>query len=725
MSPMLPSFGPRAARVAALALLALLYLAPSASADDTGLTEARLIERADGGVAIEAEVPPALLAALRAPLFPERFGAPSRPEYGQLGFGITVRWEVEAAEDPLGPGDVIVLPWARSAVIIDARWADGTRGRALFPGSFGVIRVRVDQLRAGAAEPRALALAHVRDGAGPEVAMALRLLLVLAIVAAAGRRADRLALAASLGYLLAPVALDVGVPALDPALGRAGLGVGAALLARAALRGTDAGRLAGLVLVVGVVDGLGLAGGAVSDAHLASTFGAAAPVGLAVALGAALLSSAAALRAVARRVAPALGVLGVALGAAAFDLGVRSSAVGEGSTVQLEASAASGAGGVGARAAPAPRALENTALVFLSMEPREVRVEALLKLADFTGPLGIDATSGDVVGLEAQAQIVERTRDVISSLTRVRIDGRDGVALLERADFVTLAATGVSVVTGDAPIALTDAIVGVTLVYGADRPPTSVSLSWGGFPTSDAAVPAIWSAPTGSGDSVLTIESPVLEWTGDFTSLAGSDVTAVTVEPPRWPLVSLALLALAGLIARTLGRRSEVALSAARGGAIGALCLWPFLRAPVQLPFGLGERPSTEGAAAVVDDVLTNVYRSFDLRDEGAIYDRLAVSVTGDALSDVYLENRRALELENRGGARARVDDVEVFEVESIEPDDGGYLVRAAWTVAGSVNHFGHVHYRRNRYDARLSLVVEEGAWKLRGIDVLDEQREL
>ncbi|MEM9383000.1 MAG: hypothetical protein AAGB93_23830, partial [Planctomycetota bacterium] len=226
MSPLLRSHGARAARVLALALLALVALAPAVRADDTGLTEARLIELADGGLAIEAEVPPALLAALRAPLFPERFGAPSRPEYGQLGFGITVRWEVGPAEPPLGSGDVVVLPWARSAAIIDARWADGTRGRALFPGSYGVIRVRVDALRAGAAEPRALAVAHVRDGAAPPAAMALRLLLVIAMVAAAGRRADRLALAAALGYLLAPVALDLGAPALDPALGRVGLGIG-------------------------------------------------------------------------------------------------------------------------------------------------------------------------------------------------------------------------------------------------------------------------------------------------------------------------------------------------------------------------------------------------------------------------------------------------------------------------------------------------------------------
>jgi len=128
----------------------------------------------------------------------------------------------------------------------------------------------------------------------------------------------------------------------------------------------------------------------------------------------------------------------------------------------------------------------------------------------------------------------------------------------------------------------------------------------------------------------------------------------------------------------------------------------------------------------VADGLLTGVYRSFDLRDEEAIYDRLAISVTGERLTELYLQSRRALELQNRGGARARVDQVEVHEVRSVRRDgDGGFRVEATWTVSGSVNHFGHVHYRQNRYDAALHLVAVDGAWKLRDIEILDERRVL
>jgi hypothetical protein len=80
--------------------------------------------------------------------------------------------------------------------------------------------------------------------------------------------------------------------------------------------------------------------------------------------------------------------------------------------------------------------------------------------------------------------------------------------------------------------------------------------------------------------------------------------------------------------------------------------------------------------------------------------------------------------MEERGGARARVDAVEVVEVDDIRPaDGGGFEARAVWTVGGTVTHFGHRHFRQNRYDARVLLETVEGSWKIGTIEVLEEER--
>jgi coenzyme F420-reducing hydrogenase beta subunit len=112
-----------------------------------------------------------------------------------------------------------------------------------------------------------------------------------------------------------------------------------------------------------------------------------------------------------------------------------------------------------------------------------------------------------------------------------------------------------------------------------------------------------------------------------------------------------------------------------------------------------------------------------EFREEAVIYDRLAVSVTGETLADVYLEQRRALEMEERGGAQARVEAVEILEAREIESRDTGFGVHSIWTVGGMVTHFGHRHFRQNRYDARIAVVPVAGMWKIQSIEVLEQDR--
>jgi len=125
--------------------------------------------------------------------------------------------------------------------------------------------------------------------------------------------------------------------------------------------------------------------------------------------------------------------------------------------------------------------------------------------------------------------------------------------------------------------------------------------------------------------------------------------------------------------------------------------------------------------------VLPDVYRAFEFPTGAAAYDPLALTVAGPTLRSVYLEHRGAVEMEERGGTRARVEAREVTQVDSVEPGGpdapGGFVTRAKWTVGGTVTHFGERHFRQNGYDARIVVVPVEGSWKIQSIEVLDEER--
>ena len=43
------------------------------------------------------------------------------------------------------------------------------------------------------------------------------------------------------------------------------------------------------------------------------------------------------------------------------------------------------------------------------------------------------------------------------------------------------------------------------------------------------------------------------------------------------------------------------------------------------------------------------------------MYDRLAISVSGDLLEDIYLQNRKSMVIEQAGGAQAKVKKVEIL----------------------------------------------------------------
>ena len=146
----------------------------------------------------------------------------------------------------------------------------------------------------------------------------------------------------------------------------------------------------------------------------------------------------------------------------------------------------------------------------------------------------------------------------------------------------------------------------------------------------------------------------------------------------------------------------------------------------VGMSFVLGRplAPPGEATERVVTDLLRNIYKAFDYRQESDIYDALERSVTGGLLTDIYLETQRGLELANQGGARATVQSIEMQALDILPGENGdGFRASATWNVNGSVGHWGHVHTRVNQYQAELDIEAVDSRWKLTGMNVLQEQR--
>lgn len=363
---------------------------------------------------------------------------------------------------------------------------------------------------------------------------------------------------------------------------------------------------------------------------------------------------------------------------------------------------------------------------FLAVEAFEVRHEVLVRLKDVAED--IELTASGTLGIEAQGNVKDRLQAMVLPLATVTIDGQEATPIVDRVDFLTVGTQGVLPRSEPVPEIVSEAFIGVTLVYLTPRTPGELTLRWEALEGVMSEVPATVSDAEFSQTMTLTAEEPVLEWQNNLSEDPIPVVNAVAIEPLEIPVplltVPLLILSIVLLISGLRGKQSATRFALARVVLAVGLVVAPIAETAVALPSSLGSVPSTGEARRILAGVLPNVYRAFEFREESDAYDRLAVSVTGDTLSEIYLEHRRSLEMEERGGARARVETVEVPEVREVLPaENGGFVADAVWVVGGTVTHFGHRHFRQNRYDARVKLLPVDNTWKIHTIELFDEER--
>jgi len=537
-----------------------------------------------------------------------------------------------------------------------------------------------------------------------------------------------------LGAVTLAVALGTGLPAGPAAIG---LAIGVVLLARESLRGEkERRRLAGLAVAAGFVHGFGLA------ALLAEDLGVGAGLGSQVVavlgmdavhlLGVGLVGLVlgwAGRALVGQRartgLAYAAGIGGMALALSIAFAGQVSTASAIDASAIPPQGPSSAAAGPGASQRLAPSSPNAPIQSFLAVEPFEVRHEVMLRLGGLSTALGLDPES--MLAVEDQPAVTDSLVRMVLGWTSVTVDGSPVEPLLRRADYMTVDPTGALPRTNPVPEEIASAVVGVVVAYPTTGMPEQVRLEWEPFPEVASELPATVIDPENTSSTSVSVSSNSVRWENTLIEDPIPSVAAVEVEPTRIPIpwLSIPLLIIAALLFASglRGDRRGRSLALARIALAAALVVGPVARSALAVPGSAGRMPSERQARRILSGLLPNVYRALEFRQEEAIYDRLAVSVTGETLTEVYLEQRRALEMEERGGAQARVETVEVQDAREIERAGDGFSVRGEWTVGGMVTHFGHRHFRQNRYDARVGIEPVDGTWKIRSIEVLEQER--
>ncbi len=378
---------------------------------------------------------------------------------------------------------------------------------------------------------------------------------------------------------------------------------------------------------------------------------------------------------------------------------------------------------------------QSALMTFLYIEPYEVRHEVLTRVKDLEEWMDLGLRGDEHIEIDELEPLKQRIGEFMLERNEVKIDGVPGKPILDRTNYVTVGINGIQILEVPERLEISTAIVGVILTYIHEGIPQEVTVDWELFTDQVERVPATSTDPAGPLPTYVFPDDNVHTWTNYLKNYTLPTVETVAVKGSlgqfQVPLVSAgsALLLLAGLgwlaRRRTRGGGIRLPLAASLALAIVTVAAWPYARLAVDRPVALAGELGPEEANALVETLLKNVYRAFDFREEDDVYDKLALTVSGDLLADIYLQSRQSLAVQQAGGAQAKVKELEIREAKATRRDDGelGYDIHAQWTARGTVGHWGHTHIRQNLYDAILTIESVDGVWKVTGMEVLEETR--
>ena len=378
---------------------------------------------------------------------------------------------------------------------------------------------------------------------------------------------------------------------------------------------------------------------------------------------------------------------------------------------------------------------ESALMSFLYIEPYEVRHEILTRVKDLEEWMDVGLRGDTYIEIDELDALRQRVGEFLLNKNELRIDGQAARPILDRTNFVKVGLTGIELLEQPERLEISTAIVGVIITHLTDGIPEEVTVDWELFTEQIQQVPATATDPAGPFAAFVTPEDNVHKWVNYLKNYQLPTVQEVSIEGAlgrlNIPLASLfCFILLVPACWQILVRARRGA--PLRGAIISATALlivgaisFPYARLSVSRPAVIAGGLDDQQATVLLEALLRNVYRAFDFREEEDVYDKLAISVTGDLLADIYIENRKSFAVQAAGGSQAKVKEVSIRNA-SAERLDGaplGYTLRGQWTAMGDVGHWGHVHMRQNLYDAIVTVEAVDGAWKITGLEVLEENR--
>ncbi len=373
---------------------------------------------------------------------------------------------------------------------------------------------------------------------------------------------------------------------------------------------------------------------------------------------------------------------------------------------------------------------------FIYIEPNEIRHEILIPLATLKTILPVKSRDVAFIEIDEQDAIRTLVRDWLRADNPVTINGSRVMPEFSRIDFYGLDLRDFAAQAAEQKVSLASGRVGIILRYETpDDAVHDATLTWEKYYSSMNKIQSVVISYPDRIDRFEfsrfnKAEDNVLTWKCNPATLP-QPIAAVPAEIEPRPTLTIPIASLLCVGAAFFSLRiskPSVRLLLSGVALILALASWRSLGVTIDHPWEQPAELSDQRAAEIFQKLHQGVYRSLDFGSEDRVYDVLATSVDGDLLEKLYLQLRQSLEMEEQSGAVARI--------QSIAYDNGkesprstttvpwpGFEYHSTWAVAGTVEHWGHIHERQNRFEAVFTIEPRDGNWKITRMDIAEQKQ--
>lgn len=368
---------------------------------------------------------------------------------------------------------------------------------------------------------------------------------------------------------------------------------------------------------------------------------------------------------------------------------------------------------------------------FIYITDAEVRLEVLLPVYALGSFIDLGNAEEGFLEVDEQDAIKPLIEALLGSdQVEVKIDGVAVEPVFDRMDFQPLEKMDFMTNAPRVKVSTYNGRVGIIMSYSTKSPPQEVSVKWDVF---NEVVQSIDTRIIAYDEAELTEFSRFLidntyEWSDTgrppLPEINNVDEEQFKLEETKIPVVTILMILVAlgvGLLGRSL-LGGPLAIGIAAACVIASFLLY----GTGVYSMTLSSPRNIEAKGAIFGQLHKNVFRAFDYRDKEKIYDALSKSVDGELLQDFYIDVRNSLRVEEKGGAVANIQSVELLYGEDVplsekrERPAFGYHSR--WNLVGTIEHFGHIHQRSTQYEADFDVELVDGAWKITSMQATDQK---